>query len=55
MLQKSRLNMRPYISSPDHELAIGNLLAAQFVFHTASFSLDTELQLQQTGTLSYSL
>jgi hypothetical protein len=37
-----------YFSSPGHELATENLIAAQFVFHTASFSLDTELQLQQT-------
>ena len=35
-------------SLPGHELAIENLIAVQFVSRTASFSLDTELQLQQT-------
>jgi len=33
---------------PGHELAIENLIAVQFVSRAASFSLDTELQLQQT-------
>ena len=41
------LKIRLHLASPDHELAIENLIAAQFVFHTTSFSSNIELQLQQ--------
>jgi hypothetical protein len=40
-------------SLPGHELAIENLIAVQFVSHRASFSWDTELQLQQTRNFTY--
>jgi hypothetical protein len=49
------LKIHLHHSSPDHGLAIENLTAAQFVFHTTSFSLNIELQLQQRSNFSCKL
>jgi hypothetical protein len=49
------LKIRLHLLSPDHGLAIENLTAARFVFHTTSFSLDIELQLQKRSNFSRKL